>query len=137
MKIPYEIVDNFDHVFDERNNVFIALRKIVWGNGDKDNPKLDMRRWGIDADGNESPHKGFSFLTDDGPNELSRVLVEVGYGHTGELLGELSKRDDFKTQLNTIVGENSEVYDESVKKEDYYDPSTDDNMFDYNDEIVV
>lgn len=137
MRIPYRIIDDVDYIFDEKNNTFLALRKVVWGDGDDDKAKLDMRRWGIDADGNEGPHKGFSFLTDDGPDELSRVLVEAGFGHTKELLDELSKREDFNESLNTIVGENSKMFDESAVTEDYYDPSEDEGMFDYEGDIAL
>ena len=135
MKIPYTIVDDFDNVFDERNNVFLSLRKIVWGENENPEPesvKLDLRRWGVDADGNECPHKGFSFLTDEGPHELARVLIENNFGHTNEILEDLSKRDDFETCLNEIVGEDSKFYNKNAKTEDFYDPSDDDAMFDYD-----
>ena len=132
MKIPYVIVDDFDNIFDEKNNVFLALRKIIWGeNGDPESAKLDLRRWGIDADGNERPHKGFSFLTEEGPHELARVLIENDFGYTNEILEELSKRDDFEMCLNEVVGEDSRFFNPKAESQDFYDPSDDDDMFDY------
>lgn len=123
MSIKYRIINDVDHIFDERNNTFLALREIVWGDGDDESSKLDMRRWGVNADGEESPHKGFSFLTEEGPHELARVLVENGYGHTKELLTELSKRDDFNVLAKDVLG--------GVDNPDFYDPTKED-MFDYN-----
>lgn len=87
----YHIVDGFDKVFDEKGNCFLAFRKITWGEK-TDNVKLDMRKWYNNKDGGESVGKGFSFLTDEGPNELAKILVEEGYGDTDELIELLNNR---------------------------------------------
>lgn len=78
----YSIDKNFDHTIDEKGNAFISLRKIAWGNSE--NYKLDLRKYYATADG-ERMSRGVSFLTDDGPNELTNVLVQEGYGDDLEL----------------------------------------------------
>lgn len=89
----YEIVDNFDHVIDEKGAKFIALRKIRWG----DNPsvKLEIRNWFSNKNG-ETCGKGVSFLTDDGPNNLAETLVDLGYGDTKTLIRSLAKRNNIE-----------------------------------------
>ena len=119
-KIDYSIVDDFDHTIDESGNQFIALRKIRWGDRDKVN--LDIRKYWMQADG-EVLGKGVSFLTDDGPHELTDVLVREGYGRTKNILRSLKEREDFQKSLNVVLGKESEFYDEEVGEEEIYDPS--------------
>ena len=111
--IEYEIVDDFDHIFDEKGNTFLAFRKISWGGR---TPKYDLRKWYTNADGEETVGKGVGFLTEEGPDELTRVLVETGFGETNELMEILSNREDF----------DYEKYDDKLSildsGEDYYDP---------------
>lgn len=114
MNIEYEIIDNYDHIFDEKGNTFLSLRKISWSGRE---PKLDLRKWYIDKEGNETVGKGISFLTEEGPNELTKILVDNGFGDTNELMESLSKREDF----------NKEKYDIdklTSTKEEYYDPES-------------
>lgn len=115
--IKYDVDESVDHVFDEKGNVFLAMRKVAWGNGDH---KLELRKWHTQKDGSERPNKGFSFLTEDGPDTLTSILVQEGHGDTREVLSHLSKRDNFNSSLNSIVGKDSEFYDESAGEE--YDP---------------
>ena len=119
-KIDYSIVDDFDHTIDESGNQFIALRKIRWGDRDKVN--LDIRKYWMQADG-EVLGKGVSFLTDDGPHELTDVLVREGYGRTKNILRSLKEREDFQKSLNVVLGKESEFYDEEIGEEEIYDPS--------------
>lgn len=97
-----------EFVFDEKGNTILSLREESWN--DKEF-KLSLRKCYIDKEGNQSPNKGFSFLTEEGPNMLTEELVKRGYGDTKELLDILKDRDD--------VNE-SDIPD--VEEEEYYDP---------------
>lgn len=110
MEIKYKVIDNVDHIFDEKGNTFLALRKISWNDRE---PKLDLRKWYVNSEGEETVGKGISFLTEDGPNELTRILVKEGYGDTNELMEYLSKREDFDKDKYDI--------DSLIKKDEYYD----------------
>lgn len=124
----YTIVDDFDKVFDEKGNTFLSVRKLVWGDTDPEKAKLDIRKWYTNAAGEETVGKGVSFLTEEGPNALVRVLTESGFGHTREILENIKDRDDFKSSLNIVLGKESEFYDASIP-DDLYVPSND--LFDY------
>ena len=116
----YTIEDNFDKVFDEKGNSMLALRKIKWG--DSDSVKLDLRKWYNGKDG-ETVGKGFSFLTEEGPHELAKVLVENGYGYTKDIVNALKSRKDFKQVMENVASDidisNLEIEDDTT---DYYDP---------------
>ena len=121
--IKFEVVDGVDFPFEEEGNQFNAFRKIRWG----DNPtaRLELRRWRVNPDGSEQAAKGMTFLTEEGPGELARILIASGHGNTQELLKEISSRDDFRKSLNSILGEDDEFFDESAGtcEDDYYDPN--------------
>lgn len=120
MDIKYVVEDGSEKVFDEKGNVILAMRKVSWGaNASEENVKLELRKWYMDADGGERPNKGFSFLTEDGPNNLASCLVESGYGNTREVLTHLSTREDFRPELNVVLGKKDEHYDDSVTDEMY------------------
>jgi hypothetical protein len=95
-----------DYTFDERGSSFLALRQIQWckegDEPDESKSKLELRKWMVDKDGNEIANKGFSFLTDDGPHELAKILVQQGYGKTKDILTELVKREDFKNSVENF-----------------------------------
>lgn len=116
----YEIVDNFDKVFDEKGNSMLSLRKIKWG--ESDSVKLDLRKWYNTANG-ETVGKGFSFLTEEGPHELAKVLVENGYGYTKDIVNAIKTRKDFKQVMESVASDidisGLEVEEDSA---DYYDP---------------
>ena len=119
-------VGNIDRTFDEKGNTFLALRKIAWGEGKPE--KLDIRKWYMSSDGEETVGKGVGFLTEEGPHELTRALVEEGYGHTEDVINGIKNRDDFTSSLVKCLNENelSEVgVDHTVyPAEEYYDPTT-------------
>lgn len=117
MAFEYEIEEGFDHVFDEKGNTFLALRKVQWGG--KGDFKLDLRKWYINSNGEETVGKGISFLTEEGPHELAKVLVDNGFGHTGEILQGIYHRDDFEQCLENLRN-GINVMDNN--DEDYYDP---------------
>lgn len=75
-EFKYEVNPDFDFVLEERANTYIALRKIKWGNSEEE--KIDIRKYVATEEG-ERMMKGCSF-TEEGANELTRVLVDQGYG---------------------------------------------------------
>ena len=114
----YKIVDDFDFTVDEKGSEFIALRKIYWGNSTE--PKLDLRRYYSTENGERmSKGKGLSFLTEDGPHELTRVLLEQGYGKPQEILKTLEEKrpDVYESLKNKINGLSDEE-----ETEEMYDP---------------
>ena len=115
-----------DYTIDEKGNTFIALRKIDWGN--KGEYKLDLRKYYASESG-ETMSKGTSFLTDDGPNELTKVLIETGYGDDYELADVIIKDRPYIAARIKSELENNRFYAkriediENVNDEDvFYDP---------------
>jgi len=119
--INYNIIDEFDHIFDEKGNTFLSLRKIQWG--EKGGVKLDLRKWYNNSDGGETVGKGFSFLTEEGPHELTRILVGNNFGDTKEILDSVKEREDFIPALKASIGGEPETYKDAFSGQDYYDPS--------------
>ena len=119
----YTIVDDFDHVIDESGNSTLNLRKLYWGDK-SDNVKLDLRRYYINEQG-ERLGKGVSFLTEEGPHNLVETMAGLGYGNTRRILDNIKDREDFRPALNSVLGKDSEFYDESAGEsdDDYFDPS--------------
>lgn len=121
-EFKYTIVDDFDRVIDEKGNQSINLRKLYFGN-DPEKAKFDLRKWITDADGNEICGKGFSFLTEDGPNILAETLIEEGFGRTDDVLQSLSVRDDFESSVSKVLGKSlDEVATTSEEDQLYFDP---------------
>lgn len=131
---PNEVIkpvmfDNLNEVFDEQGSTFIALRRVQWVRGenqpDKNKSKLELRKWRITPEGDERADKGFSFLTEQGPHELAKVLVHNGYGKTKDIITELAQRDDFvesvkhlddKNIINSSGGEFFDIRKELINK---------------------
>ena len=91
------------------SNSFLSMRMISWNQAQ---PRLDIRRWYTDSQGNENPGKGFSFATESGPNNLAVALVQNGYGETTQILNSIKNREDFEESLNEILGKtNKTLYD--------------------------
>ena len=112
----YAIDKDFDHTIDEKGNTFIALRKIAWG--DSDNYKLDLRKYYTTEDG-ERMNKGVSFLTDEGPNELARVLIDTGYGNAMDIAESIkNNRPDI---MELLASDLDKIKAES-NTGDFYDP---------------
>lgn len=109
-----------DGIFDEKGSTFLALRKTQWcepdEEPDEEKAKLELRKFRITPEG-ERADKGFSFLTEDGPHELAKVMVHEGFGDTKVLLKELKKRDNFKESVEHLfddtdnVGSDGEYFD--------------------------
>ncbi|MGL5330977.1 MAG: hypothetical protein ACRDD7_17070 [Peptostreptococcaceae bacterium] len=126
-QIMYNVNPDFDFTIDEKGNSFIALRKISWGENTTE--KLDIRKYYNSADGTETLGKGISFLTDEGPNELAKVLVENNFGYTDDIINGIKNRKDFMTSLVKCVnGEDLSDLNVDLDKvepeEEYYDPSS-------------
>lgn len=123
----YTVDPEFDYTIDEKGNTFIALRKIDWGN--KGEYKLDLRKYYASETG-ETMSKGISFLTDDGPDELAKVLLETGYGNDTEIAETLlENRKEVVAKIAKALNDPKNSYDLSTEleneldeEEDYYDP---------------
>lgn len=78
-KITYDILDEnpLENVFDNKDNSYLAIRTVSWN---KSSPKLEVRRWYINDENNESPSKGITFSTEEGPHQLTHLLLKLGYG---------------------------------------------------------
>lgn len=92
-------VGDIDEVVDSKGNSVILLRKLAWGENGKE--KLELRKWVIDI-AKETPLKGVTFLTEEGPHNLVTVLLQKGYGHTKNILETISLRNDFKDSLESL-----------------------------------
>lgn len=112
--------DGLDAIFDEKGSMFLSMRKVQWvkaGNEpDPSKAKLELRKWIVGPDGVEKPHKGITFLTEEGPHELTKTLVHHGYGRTKDILLELKGREDFKESVNTLFDE-----DTIINSGEYFD----------------
>ncbi len=118
----YSIVDQIDYTIEEQGNQFTALRKIRWGDSDKE--YLEIRRWRNTPDGGEQAAKGVTFMTEEGPGELALTLINLGYANTKQVLQNLSGREDFRRSLNSVLGKDDELFDESegTIEDQYFDP---------------
>ena len=96
-EFSYNVDPDFNFTIDEKGNSFISLRKIQWNN--KGDYRLDLRKY-ISTENGEQMGKGVSFLTEEGPGELAKVLIENGYGDAEELATAISeKREDILKRL--------------------------------------
>lgn len=120
----YSIIDNIDYVFEELGNQFGAIRKIQWGDNDKQ--FYEVRRWFNSPDGVEKAAKGYTFLTEEGPDELTKGLLELGFGNTREVLNILNNRPDFRKSLNSVLGNEDALFDQDAGtlEDDYFDPKS-------------
>lgn len=102
----YHIFRDYDVPFDEKGNQCGVIRKVQWvKNGeepDESKAKIEIRKMIIKPDGSEAPGKGYTFMTPDGPNELTENLVKIGFGNTKELLRTMRFRKDFKDSIDNI-----------------------------------
>ena len=103
--------DGIDRIIDEHGNVAIIMREVRWK--DTDDYKLDIRKYNFTDEG-ERYGKGLRFLTEDGPDELVRILLEEGYGKPEEIAEAISNRDDIIRAFGTLEASNN--------TEDLYDP---------------
>lgn len=120
----YTIHDDYDYIIEESTNSFIAARKLSWGTSDK--VKLDIRKY-FNTENGERLHKGIS-ISDEGANELTRVLCSTGYGDTEDIIYSIKDRDNFMPSLSKVIGkDNIPKTNMEIKDTDYFDPNS---MFD-------
>ncbi len=117
----YKVDEDFDFLVEEKGNQAIFFRRVGWGGRDS---KLEIRKWYIDGT-NETPGKGVTFMTEEGPDELVKVMTDNGFGKTDEILEAISNREDFGQSVKKVLGNGIEElidqYD-SVELEEVYDP---------------
>lgn len=105
-----------NRIVEEKGNQFIRFAQIAWAGADEEvdssKIKYDIRKYTTDAEGNEKMLKGVSFLTDEGPTELTHVLLEEGFGNTTKVLDTIKERSDFKSAVEESFG--TKVDDEST-----------------------
>lgn len=100
-KITYDILDEnpLENVFDNKDNSYLAIRTVSWN---KSSPKLEVRRWYIDDENNESPSKGITFSTEEGPHQLTHLLLKLGYGDDNVIDSIMkNRRVNNKKSVNT------------------------------------
>lgn len=120
-EFKYEVDETFDYLVEEKGNQAIFFRRVSWGGRDA---KPEIRKWYVDGT-SETPGKGVTFMTEEGPDELIKIMTEVGYGKTEEILENISKRDDFEISVKKVLGKEIEkVIDDTsdIELEEVYDP---------------
>lgn len=125
-EFSFKIQDGLNEVLEESNNKFKALRRISFGERE---PKIDIRTWYVDGDGQEKMAKGGIQLSDEGANNLTVFMVRENYGDTKEILTELKKRDNFIPSLTSVLS-NEELGQvgvdlSKVDPSEFYDPISD------------
>lgn len=124
--IKFEIKeDGINELIDEgTGNSSIMLREVGWNGRD---PKLEIRKWIIDVD-KETPMRGLSFITEQGPHTLTEVLTEKGFGNTEKLIINIKDREDFDDSLVKVIGkkkiEKSKNTEVTISEDDYFDPKS-------------
>lgn len=104
-EFKYDVDPKFDFVLEERANTYIAARKIRWGEtGDY---KVDIRKYRATEEG-EMMMKGCS-LTDEGTNELTKILLQEGYGKDKEIFETIiDNRPELTSRFIQKVQESSD-----------------------------
>ena len=120
----YSIMNGINQIFEEKGNQFGAFREVQWGDSDKS--YLEVRKWRNNPDGSEQAAKGYTFMTEEGPSELAKVLLNMGYANTREALEILNKRENFRKSLNSVLGKDDELFDAEAGtlEDDYFDPKS-------------
>lgn len=110
-------VGDIDETIDSRGNTVVLLRKLAWGNGQE---KLEIRKWFIDIS-KETPSKGVTFLTDEGPGNLINALIDHGYGDTQEIITKLAQRSDFDSALASVGKSRKDM---GTASDEFFDPKS-------------
>lgn len=121
--IKFNINEDLNEIFEEKGNTFSAIRKLSWG--DKEKEYIDIRKWYSNEDG-ETPGKGFCFSTEDGPHELVTILLKKNYGYTDDVIDAIKDRSDFKKSLSNVLN-GKELEDLNIDlsevEDKFHDPS--------------
>lgn len=114
-----------NRIVEERGNQFIRFAQIAWKGEDEEcepsEIKYDLRKYTTDSDGKERMLKGVSFLSEEGPTELTHILLEEGFGKTENIIDIIKTRQDFKDAVEASYGIHTD--------------NTDDGTFDLRDII--
>lgn len=123
MNIKFNINEDLNEIFEEKGNTYSAIRKVSWG--EKEKEYIDIRKWYAGEDG-DTPGKGFCFSTEDGPDELVNVMLKKGFGETEEVLESIKDREDFKQSLSKVLSD-EEAEELGIElseiEEQFHDPS--------------
>lgn len=85
-EFKYEFDPNFDFIIEEKANTYMALRRVKWGNSEEF--RLDLRKYRATEQG-EQMQKGCTFISDEGAHELTKVLLEQGFGRTDDIVNAI------------------------------------------------
>lgn len=112
-KITYDILDEnpLENVFDNKDNSYLAIRTVSWN---KQQPKLEIRRWYMDDENNESPSKGITFSTEEGPHQLTHLLLKLGYGDDNVIDSIMKNRKANNKKSVTINDKNENKNSEEI-----------------------
>lgn len=107
-----------NRIVEERGNQFIRFAQIAWKGEDEDcepnEIKYDLRKYTTDSDGKERMLKGVSFLSEEGPHELTHILLEEGFGNTEKIIDTIKTREDFKDAVKSSYGIHKEDFDDGT-----------------------
>jgi len=126
MNLSYDVKqDGINEVIDESGNMVMMLREVAWQGKEH---RLELRKWIVDTE-TEKPMKGVSFMTKEGPHNLTETMTRLGYGNTKAILGNLVTREDFEQSLIETIGkeavDKSKATEYQVVSEDYFIPNMD------------
>lgn len=111
-------IRGIDRVVEERGNTFLRLAEIAWVGADEEvDPSkihLDLRKYTTDAEGKEKMLKGVSFMTEQGPHELTHIMLEEGYGNTETVLNTIKMRSDFPDAVRACYGDKTAESDDGT-----------------------
>lgn len=99
--LHFKFFGGLDEIVDEKGSMYIALRKTAWYNEGKepteDKAKIEIRKWQVEdgESATDSPRRGVTFLTEEGPHNLVEAMVKHGFGDTKKVLNQLKHREDF------------------------------------------
>ena len=97
-----------NRIVEEKGNQFIRFAQIAWKGEDEEcepnEIKYDLRKYTTDSDGKERMLKGVSFLSEEGPTELTHILLEEGFGKTENVIDIIKTRQDFKDAVEASYG---------------------------------
>lgn len=123
--LKFHLFDDKRFVLEETNNQMKVLQFGRWASAteppeDASQCKWECRTVFTKSDGSEQLGKGCAF-SEDGINELARVLVAEGKGNTKDLLNGMKTRTDFLPTLKVVLGQESEI-DLSEVDDEFFNP---------------
>lgn len=126
--LEFKLLNDQRFIVEEHQNQMRVLQNGMWGPKgepiDPDKCKFEVRTVYIGKDGVEVMGKGCSF-SEEGINELTRLLVENNKGNTKDLLEAMSDRPDFLTSIKQVLKNNPDSdIDLSNIDDEYFDAKT-------------